>query len=176
MPAAPGMCLLGAPCAEKPDLHDHLPGTGAVYAPWWILTRGSANPKPLVWTAGAFCLCDRRAWTPGPWDAPRRFVDAGPYRWARNPIYVGALLVLVGEAWLFPSLALFLYAGAVAVGFHLFVVWYEEPAVRPDFGDEYNGYCRSVSRWTLRPPTEDPTAPRPEANSRDQLSDARLAL
>ena len=37
---------------------------------------------------------------PGPWDAPRRFAAAGPYRWVRNPIYIAALLVVSGEAWL----------------------------------------------------------------------------
>jgi protein-S-isoprenylcysteine O-methyltransferase Ste14 len=42
--------------------------------------------------------------TPGPWDAPRQFVAVGPYRWVRNPIYVAALLVMLGEAWLFLSL------------------------------------------------------------------------
>jgi hypothetical protein len=90
--------------------------------------------------------------TPGPWDAPRRFVAVGPYRWVRKPIYIGALLVLLEEAWLFLSLPLFLYAGAVAVGFHLFVIWFEEPALRAQFGDEYNGYCRTVSPWIPRPP------------------------
>ncbi len=36
--------------------------------------------------------------TPGPWDAPRRVVAAGPYRWVRNPIYISALLVVLGQA------------------------------------------------------------------------------
>jgi hypothetical protein len=49
--------------------------------------------------------------TPGPWDAPRRFVAVGPYRWVRNPIYLAALLVVIGEAYLFGSLPLLVYSG-----------------------------------------------------------------
>ncbi len=76
-----------------------LPGAGAVYGPWLILTRGGANPRPVAWPAlmlivGGVLLYITCQWafatigrgTPGPWDAPRRFVAVGPYRWVRNPI------------------------------------------------------------------------------------------
>ena len=72
--------------------------------------------------------------TPGLWDAPRRFVATGPYRWVRNPIYVAALLVVLGEAWLFMSFWLLAYAGAMAVFFHLFVTGYEERTLHRRFG------------------------------------------
>src|SRR5256885_15086798 len=75
--------------------------------------------------------------TPWLWDSPRRFVAVGPYRWVRNPIYIGALLVLFGEALLFLSLPLLLYAVVAAVGFHLLVVLYEEPTLRERFGADY---------------------------------------
>jgi hypothetical protein len=93
--------------------------------------------------------------TPGPWDAPSRVVAAGPYRWVRNPIYLAALLVVLGEAWLFLSLPLLAYAGAMAVLFHLFVTGYEEPTLRRHFGRTYLEYQRMVPRWI--PP---PAAPR----------------
>ena len=51
----------------------------------------------------------------------------------RNPIYIAALLVVLGEAWLFMSLWLLAYAGAMAVFFHLFVTGYEERALRRRF-------------------------------------------
>ena len=136
-----------------------VPGPGGVYAPWWILTRGGANPRPVVWPAlmlifagavlyvvcqWAFATVGRG--TPGPWDAPRRFVAVGPYRWVRNPIYIGALLVLFGEACLFLSLPLLLYAVIAAVGVHVFVVLYEEPTLSARFGAEYEQYRRKVSR------------------------------
>ncbi len=73
-------------------------------------------------------------------------------RWARNPIYLAALLVVGGEAWLFLSLPLLVYAGAMAVFFHLFVIGYEEPTLRRRFGETYVEYLRTVSRWIPRPP------------------------
>jgi protein-S-isoprenylcysteine O-methyltransferase Ste14 len=142
-----------------------VPGLGAIYAPWWILTRDAASPKVVVGPAvvvialGAalYCWC---LWvfatvgrgTPGPWDAPRRFVTVGPYRWVRNPIYLAALLVVLGEAWLFLSFPLLLYAGVMAAGVHLFVIGYEEPTLRRRFGDEYAEYRRHVWRWIPRRP------------------------
>ncbi len=86
--------------------------------------------------------------TPLPLDAPRRFVAVGPYRWVRNPIYISALLVVIGEAWLFLSLPLLLYSAAMAICFHLFVIAYEEPTLRRRFGESYEHYCRTVNRWT----------------------------
>jgi protein-S-isoprenylcysteine O-methyltransferase Ste14 len=79
-------------------------------------------------------------------------VAAGPYRWVRNPIYISALLVVLGQAWLFMSLPLLAYAGAMAVCCHLFVIGYEEPVLRRRFGSAYLEYQRAVPRWLPRPP------------------------
>jgi protein-S-isoprenylcysteine O-methyltransferase Ste14 len=105
-----------------------VPGSGAVWIPWWILTRGETSPEPAVWPAvGLIALgAALNLWclwlfatigrgTPGPWDAPRRVVAVGPYRWVRNPIYLAALLVVAGEALLFLSLPLLAYGGAAAL-------------------------------------------------------------
>jgi len=86
-----------------------VPGSGAVWIPWWFLTRGGSTPEPVAWPAlglivvGAalyfWCLWRFAAvgrGTPGPWDAPRRVVAVGPYRWVRNPIYIAALIVVAG--------------------------------------------------------------------------------
>lgn len=142
-----------------------VPGAGGVYVPWLILTRHGASPAPAAWYAvpvivigvalylacvWAFAVVGRG--TPGPWDAPRRFVAAGPYRWVRNPIYLAALLIVGGEAWLFRSVDLLLYAGGVAVAFHLLVVGYEEPRLRARFGEQYEAYRRTVSRWVPHRP------------------------
>ena len=72
---------------------------------------------------------------------------SGPDRWVRNPIYIAALLVVLGEAWLFMSLWLLAYAGAMAVFFHLFVTGYEERALRRRFGGTYLEYRQLVRRW-----------------------------
>jgi protein-S-isoprenylcysteine O-methyltransferase Ste14 len=39
---------------------------------------------------------------------------------------------------------------AVAIGVHLFVVFYEEPTLRKKFGNDYEEYCRNVRRWWPR--------------------------
>ncbi len=93
-----------------------VPGIRGVAIPWWILTRGTAAPVAVAWLAIRFitlgvALYIACLWvfamvgrgTPGLWDAPRQVVAVGPYRWVRNPIYVAALLIVVGEAWLFLS-------------------------------------------------------------------------
>ncbi len=142
-----------------------VPGLGAVVAPWWILSRSHPMAQPIVWPAivliaigsalYAWCLwlfASQGRGTPGPWDAPRNLVAAGPYRWVRNPIYISAFLVVLGEAWLFLSLPLLAYAGAMAVSFHLFVVGYEEPTLHRRFGNAYDTYMQAVPRWIPRPP------------------------
>ena len=142
-----------------------VPGSGAVVIPWWILTRSGETPAPVAspavtviaagaalyfWCLWVFATVGRG--TPGPWDAPQRVVEVGPYRWVRNPIYVAALLVVVGEAWLFLSLPLLVYAGAMAIFCHLFVIAYEEPTLHRTFGETYAAYRRTVPRWIPRPP------------------------
>jgi hypothetical protein len=62
-------------------------------------------------------------------------------------MYISALLVVVGEAWLFRSLPLLTYAGAAAIFFHLFVIGYEEVALGRRFGETYAEYRRTVPRW-----------------------------
>ena len=142
-----------------------VPGLGAVWIPWRILAHGRTTPNPVEWSgvaliaAGAalylscvwiFAVVGRG--TPGPWDAPRRLAAVGPYRWVRNPIYIAALLVVLGEAWLFLSLSLLKYAVVMAIFFHLFVTGYEEPTLYRRFGETYAEYRRTVPRWIPRWP------------------------
>lgn len=88
--------------------------------------------------------------TPAPFDPPRRLVTGAFYARVRNPIYLGATLVLVGEAPVAQSPVLLVYAGVMWVSWHLFVVAYEEPALRRRFGDEYRDYRERVPRWLPR--------------------------
>jgi protein-S-isoprenylcysteine O-methyltransferase Ste14 len=62
-------------------------------------------------------------------------------------MYLGILLVLLGEAFLFESQILFAYAAVAFIFFFLFVVLYEEPILRQKFGESYRQYCKNVSRW-----------------------------
>ena len=90
--------------------------------------------------------------TPAPIDPPKILVARGLYLVVRNPMYVSVLAVLAGEALLFRSLRLAAWGATVAIWFHLFVVAYEEPRLRRQFGTDYETYCASVPRWLPRPP------------------------
>ncbi len=77
---------------------------------------------------------------------PDRIVAEGPYRWVRNPMYLGHLIFLAGLA-----LALASWLGAAVLALHAF--WFDR-RVRDDearlagrFGDPYRDYCRRVKRW-----------------------------
>lgn len=142
-----------------------VPGLGGAWVPWRILADSGHGSAVHVWAATpviaagaalyALCVWNFAATgrgTPGLWDAPSRVVVAGPYRWTRNPIYLSALAVVAGEAWLFESVTLLAYAAAMALFFHLLVIGYEEPALRRRFGADYARYRRTVPRWIPRPP------------------------
>ncbi len=62
-------------------------------------------------------------------------------------MYVGILTLLAGEARLFASRQLLIYGGAIFLLFNLFVIFYEEPALRQKFGESYRRYCETVPRW-----------------------------
>ena len=85
--------------------------------------------------------------TPAPFDPPRRLVIQGPYRFVRNPMYIGAGVALAGAALFYESLPLLAYGALFIVACHLFVVLYEEPALRRSFGLGYEAYCHRVWRW-----------------------------
>jgi protein-S-isoprenylcysteine O-methyltransferase Ste14 len=85
--------------------------------------------------------------TPAIFDAPRVFVAMGPYRYVRNPMYIGGWLVLSGFGLCQRSVSILLFGGLCLVLVHLFVVFFEEPGLRRRFGATYANYCTSVSRW-----------------------------
>jgi len=88
--------------------------------------------------------------TPAPIDPPKHLVARGLYRFVRNPMYVGVLIALLGEAWLFSSWSLVIYAMIIITWQHLFVVFYEEPALKRKFGESYSDYLARTPRWSPR--------------------------
>ena len=106
---------------------------------------GAAGGAVALWCIFTFAAIGKG--TPAPFDPPRQLVIQGPYRFVRNPMYIGAGLALAGAALFYESLPLLGYAGLFLVATHLFVVCYEEPRLRRTFGLEYEAYCSEVRRW-----------------------------
>jgi protein-S-isoprenylcysteine O-methyltransferase Ste14 len=130
-----------------------------VLAMW--LGRGEGRAAPLwlvlvatLWLAGAllgavrFCISgSSTAVHPQRLESSRVLVTRGVYRISRNPMYLGLL------CW---TLALACYLGGMAVWLGPLLLWgwltrfqilAEEQALRRQFGDAYDDYCRQVRRW-----------------------------
>ena len=102
----------------------------------------------MIWSMQKFAVFGRG--TPAPIAPPSRLVTYGPHAVVRNPIYVGAILVLIGESIVFQSYVMIGYALSVWLFMHLFVVLYEEPTLKSKFGEEYEDYRLKVPRWIPR--------------------------
>ena len=135
-----------------------LPGTVTVIVPWLIVGRGAsagARWPGLALVAVGAAVLFRCIWefavsgrgTLAPIDPPTRLVVSGLYRYVRNPMYVGVVLILAGEAWVFWSGGLLLYAAGFFLVASLFIIFHEEPALRRKFGESYDEYMRTVPRW-----------------------------
>jgi len=139
----------------------------AVLVPW-LLTHWEADEQPaalkviggVVLAAGAALVLETTArfalqgrGTPAPWAPPERFVERGSYRFVRSPMYLGVLLLVLGQALLLGREILYLWAAGAWLMFTAFLVFYEEPQLRRRFGDDYDDYRARVRRWL-------PTRPR----------------
>jgi protein-S-isoprenylcysteine O-methyltransferase Ste14 len=143
------------------------PGTIAFLVPYWI-DRWHLAPPLLGWPGfrwiGALLICAalpllldsfarfalQGLGTPAPVAPPQHLVVSGLYRYVRNPMYVAVSSLVFGQGLLFGSAQVLRYGAAVFVGFHLFVLLYEEPTLRGKFGGEYEEYCKHVRRWWPR--------------------------
>src|SRR4051812_27067897 len=94
--------------------------------------------------------------TLAPWDPTSRIVVRGPYRHVRNPMISGVMLILLGEAALFGSLPLLIWAAAFFAVNVAYMPFVEEPGLRRRFGHEYDRYRANVPRWLPRPRPWDP--------------------
>jgi protein-S-isoprenylcysteine O-methyltransferase Ste14 len=137
-----------------------LPGLVAFVVPLAVLPRAAGTfnaPALLPLGAGLlvllWCVRDfhvRGLGTLAPWDPPTRLVVSGLYRYSRNPMYVGVLLILFGWAAAFATRGHLLYALVMCVVFHLRVVYFEEPWLAETHGSDWYAYRACVHRWLGR--------------------------
>jgi len=140
-----------------------LPGTVCVLVPAFLLSDTGIAPWPLaflggalvalglgviVWTVSLFARVGRG--TLAPWDPTSKLVVRGPYRHVRNPMISGVLTVLLGEAALFGSTPVLIWAGVVFAVNAVYFPLVEEPGLRDRFGAEYDEYAARTPRWVPR--------------------------
>ena len=143
-----------------------LPGIVAGYVPWRFFGLSQLHPhvrSPLdllglvLITVGALllaaCIVEfarRGRGTLSPVDPPKELVVQGLYRYVRNPMYLSVSAILLGEALLARSRPLLIYWLIFFGAANLFVILYEEPILRRQFGESYERYTRQVGRWLPR--------------------------
>ena len=135
--------ILAAGGIERPEQIGRIEAAGLA-----VLSLGAAV---ALWCIATFALVGQG--TPAPFDPPRKLVAAGPYRWVRNPMYIGAGAALSGAALFYQSAALVAFAAGFLVATHLFVVFYEEPTLERTFGARYAHYRNAVPRWVPKWPS-----------------------
>ncbi|MBI3474984.1 MAG: isoprenylcysteine carboxylmethyltransferase family protein [Acidobacteria bacterium] len=138
-----------------------VPGTVAAYVPWVLRRKALPVGGPEEWAAiglivvGIAIYLYTAFWgfaligggTPAPIAPTKALVVRGLHHYIRNPMYIGVLLIVGGQAWLFHSRSIATYLLCLGVCFHVFVLLYEEPTLRRQFGEEYERYCATVPRW-----------------------------
>lgn len=142
------------------------PGTVVGLVPW-LISRWEFNELLPGWFAarilGVVLICaglvpavhafvefTKAGGTPAPLAPTEHLVLTGFNRYVRNPMYVGLLVVVLGQFLLFGQLCLLLYAAVMWAVTAIFVHWYEEPTLTGQYGAQYEAYRRAVPAWWPR--------------------------
>lgn len=88
--------------------------------------------------------------TPAPWDPPKKLVVEGPYKYVRNPMITGAILILCAEALIFGSWPVAWWAVIFFLMNCIYFPMFEEKELESRFGKEYFDYKENVPRWLPR--------------------------
>jgi len=121
----------------------------ANYALLWIGRIGFKDREPmqswanyaLLWI-GRIGFKDRE-----PMQRPSSLVLVGPYRFTRNPIYFGCLLIMLGLVIVWSSIVTALLLIVVYVIFRFVFIRREEILLEEEFGEEYREFKKRVRRW-----------------------------
>jgi protein-S-isoprenylcysteine O-methyltransferase Ste14 len=143
------------------------PGTVAGFVPWWIGKWSVHSPFPgfmalraigfALIAAGLVVLIEAflrfaltGIGTPAPIFPTKHLVVTGSYRFVRNPMYVAAVSLILGQALFFGDIRIFLYGLCGWLATHIFVLSYEEPTLRKAFSADYAVFTANVPRWIPR--------------------------
>ena len=128
------------PLASSSAVHSAELGLAAVLAVTGMILFGASLRRFATEGAG----------TLAPWDPPRELVVRGPYRYVRNPMISGVILILFAEALMLDSSSHLTWALVVVAINAVYIPLLEEPQLRRRFGPAYQEYCRHVPRLIPR--------------------------
>ncbi len=102
----------------------------------------------MALTIGSFATRGRG--TLAPWSPPQHLVVHGLYAYVRNPMILGVIVVLLGEALTLNSWPIFTWSVLAFLINTVYFIFSEEPGLEKRFGEEYREYKRHVPRWLPR--------------------------
>ncbi|MCG2725248.1 MAG: isoprenylcysteine carboxylmethyltransferase family protein [Elusimicrobia bacterium] len=153
-----------------------LPGPVLVFVPCIILLFTKENVYPANFFLNLFSKYDSFMWlslpffiaglilifttvklfltkgegTPATWNPPKKLIVKGPYKYVRNPMITGALLILIGESLFFGSYPLALWTLLFFIMNVIYFPFFEEKTLEKKFGKKYTDYQNNVPRWLPR--------------------------
>jgi protein-S-isoprenylcysteine O-methyltransferase Ste14 len=138
----------------------------AGFIPWWM-TRWQCRPPlfgiesgrwlgAIAVALGVPLLVSAVVWLARegvkPYPPIQRLVTNGPYAYRRNPMYLGVVMVMIGQGLLFGSLGVFIYGMCWLAAFQIFELTADDPFIRKHIGPAYDEYMNAVPGWVPRRP------------------------
>ena len=78
---------------------------------------------------------------------PEVLISSGPFKFSRNPIYLGMLTILVGVAFLMSSLSAIIIAFVFGTIINFTWIAHEEKKLHELFSEDWENYSSKVRRW-----------------------------
>jgi len=139
------------------------PYAAALLGGWWMDRNQLALPldlgavtRPLGWLAVGIGLAlfvwtlwtfARYHTTVNPYVGASELCTSGPFRFSRNPIYLGDWFILAGVSLLLHTVWPLAFAPLIWIMLRFGVIRHEEAHLEAKFGDAYRDYTSRVRRW-----------------------------
>ena len=139
------------------------PYAAAILGGWWLNGHLVGIPidlgammRPLGWlgigiglalSAWTFWTFAYHRTTVNPYSGASALCTSGPFRFSRNPIYLGDWFILAGVSLLLNTVWPLLFSPLIWVMLRFGVIRHEEAHLEARFGDAYRDYMARVRRW-----------------------------
>ena len=127
-------------------LHFIWPEKQLIHWPWRAIGI-PLIPLGFVLPVWADRLFKKAGTTIKPFHESSAIITSGPYRFTRNPIYLGLAVMLLGIAISLGTLLPFFVIPFFVIIINVRVIPVEEQMLRETFGQQYTEYCKKVRRW-----------------------------